>query len=220
MPRSPRGARVATALVGLVGVVLLAAGLRAWTTGADLAASGLLPAAPAAGTQTQAVAPAPPRGTWTPRAPRIVSAPAAGIRARVVPVRARGSTLLPPVDPARLGWWSDGAPAGALRGTALLTGHAVSGGGGALDRMDVLRPGDVLTVQTAREELTYAVTEVMTLSKDVLASRSARLFRQTGPHRLAVVTCADWDGSAFRSNTVVLARPVSSRSHPAADTDR
>lgn len=190
---------------------MLAVGVWSWAT-ADPVRVALPTSTTSAADPEGATAapPAAPVGTWTAGAPRSLVAPAAGIRARVAPVRTRGSVLLPPADPGRLGWWSDGAPVGAGRGTALLAGHAVSGGGGALDEVSALEPGDRLTARNDEGPVDYRVMQVVTLGKDELAARSSRLFRQEGRHRLALVTCADWDGTAFRSNTVVLAEPAQS----------
>ena len=46
------------------------------------------------------------------------------------------------------------------------------------------------------------------LSRDELARRSADVFGRTGPPRLVLITCEDWDGTAYRSNVVVTAEPV------------
>ena len=52
-----------------------------------------------------------------------------------------------------------------------------------------------------------------TYRKGTLAANAAEVFDQTGPERLAIVTCADWNGEIYLSNTVVIAsdpRPVPS----------
>ncbi|MBW9208013.1 hypothetical protein KV097_18900, partial [Mumia sp. zg.B17] len=41
-----------------------------------------------------------------------------------------------------------------------------------------------------------------TYDKATLAEKSARLFRQKGRPRLLLITCEDWDGTGYRSNTV------------------
>lgn len=203
-------------MLAVVGTAVLALGAWSWITMTPVPPEATSTAADAdsdAGSDDRSAAPPvpeAPRGSWAPGAPRTLAAPAGGIRARVLPVRTRGSVLLPPADPSLLGWWSDGVPAGAASGTALLAGHAVSGGGGALEDVTGLESGDALTVRTAKGRVGYRVQQVITLNKAQLADRSEQLFRQDGPHRLALVTCADWDGEAFRSNTVVLASADSS----------
>jgi hypothetical protein len=52
---------------------------------------------------------------------------------------------------------------------------------------------------------------VEVLGKGELARRAQRLFDQDGPARLVLLTCEDWDGTAYRSNVVVLAEPLQGR---------
>lgn len=122
--------------------------------------------------------------------------------APVVPVHVTGRELVPPADPAVVGWW--GRRAGARRGTTLLVGHSVHTGGGELYRLAATPVGATARVSGVR----YRVTRVLVMSKRELARRADRLFRQTGPHRLVVVTCAryDWDRGVWPANTVVIAR--------------
>lgn len=91
----------------------------------------------------------------------------------------------------------------------LIAGHTVHGAGkGALEDLAKLAPGDPVVVTTTASHLRYVVERVQVFDKATLSSRAARLFRQDGPPRLVLVTCADWDGSRFLSNTVVIARPA------------
>ena len=46
------------------------------------------------------------------------------------------------------------------------------------------------------------------LAKGELAREAERVFAQDGPPRLVLLTCEDWDGAAYRSNVVVVARPA------------
>jgi LPXTG-site transpeptidase (sortase) family protein len=129
------------------------------------------------------------------------------VAARVVPIAASGRTLVPPSDPRELGWWSDGARPGADRGSALITGHTVHTGGGALDDLEQLRRGDPVTVRTDRGTVHYVVRRVRTYSKGAIAGHAGRLFDQHVAGRLVLVTCEDWDGQRFLSNVVVNAAP-------------
>jgi len=147
-------------------------------------------------------------GTLRAGRPRVVVVPTLGVRAAVSPIRLDGHALTPPADPTRVGWWTGGARPGARTGTAVLTGHTVHTGGGAFDRLDDLVPGDDVAVRTAGGAVTYVVRSVQVLSRDDVARRSAGIFRQTGAPRLVLVTCEDWDGTAYRSNVVVTAAPV------------
>lgn len=132
-----------------------------------------------------------------------------GIEARVVPIASEGTTLDPPANPQLLGWWSGGARAGAARGTALVTGHTVHDGGGAMDDLEQLRRGAPIRVVTPRGSIRYVAKSVKVLDKAAMARQAPRLFSQTVRGRLVLVTCEDWDGSGYRSNVVVTARPVS-----------
>lgn len=134
--------------------------------------------------------------------------PTLGVDAPVVGIEARADVLLPPDDPMTLGWWSDGARPGAAVGSALITGHTVSGGGGVFDDLEALQVGDEVNVQTTSGVTRYAVTEVEILRKAALARQAPRLFSQEVPGRLVLVTCEDWNGDTYLSNVVVLAQPL------------
>jgi len=136
-----------------------------------------------------------------------VSVPSLGISARVLGIHARGGTLIPPSNPRLVGWWSDGAQPGAANGSAIITGHTVHDGGGAFDDLDELTAGDAVTVTTGRGTLNYVVSSVTTYRKKALANQAAQLFDQSVPGRLVLVTCEDWDGTAYLSNAVVVAVP-------------
>jgi hypothetical protein len=133
------------------------------------------------------------------------------VRSGVVPISGNSGVLLPPSDPQLLGWWQEGAVPGAARGTAVFTGHTVHTGGGALDDLSSLVPGDRVRVQTSRGTIGYAVTSVRDYSTAAVAKRSRQIFRLGGPGRLVLVTCAGWNGETYLSNTVVVAQPVAAR---------
>lgn len=142
-----------------------------------------------------------------------IDIPALDVSAGVVPLTATGGELVPPSDPQLLGWWADGAEPGALTGTALLSGHTVSTGGGALDLLHELRPTDRFTVRTAEGRIHYEVVRVAVYSKPALARASERVFSQQVPGRLVLVTCTDYDGAEYLSNTVVVAAPTVGPGH-------
>ncbi|ADB35558.1 peptidase C60 sortase A and B [Kribbella flavida DSM 17836] len=149
-------------------------------------------------------------GTHRPAAggPQRIVVPRLKVSARVLGIRANGSTLIPPANPRLVGWWSDGARPGAARGSAIITGHTVHTGGGAFDDLGTLRPGDAVSVATGRRTLRYSVVSVTTYRKRALAKQAGRLFDQTVPGRLVLVTCEDWNGTDYESNAVVIARPI------------
>jgi hypothetical protein len=141
-------------------------------------------------------------------APSRVVVASLGVDAPVLPVVAQGSSLDPPSDPQSLGWWAQGARPGAARGTALVTGHTVHDGGGALDDLEQLPVGAAVRVVTTRGRVDYVVESVVVLDKDAIAREAPGLFSQEVPGRLVLVTCEGWDGTGYRSNVVVTATPA------------
>jgi Sortase domain len=199
---------LAGAVVALVGRVMW------WSPSPDSRAMGRPPAAAGARQPTPAGPSAPTtagsalvRGPREAGAPRRVLIPALRVDAPVVPVRAPGGTLVPPADPQRLGWWADGVRPGARRGSVLVAGHTVHTGGGALDDLEDLQPGDAVAVRTDHGVLRYGVRRVSIHSKGSLAQHAGRLFSQRVAGRLVLVTCEDWDGVRYLSNVVVVATP-------------
>lgn len=206
--RGPRSWWVAAA-----GAALVVAGLLAWflqapgAGGAPAARSAAPSHSPAVARTTTAPA---VRAPWVPGAPRRVLIPALHVAAPVLPVRAPGGTLVPPSDPQQLGWWAGGARPGAARGSALVTGHTVHTGGGALDDLETLERGDTVVVRTDKGRVRYVVRRVAVYSKGSVADHAERLFSQTVPGRLVLVTCEDWNGERYLSNVVVVATPTAS----------
>ena len=205
-----------TSAVAVAGVALVVAGLAAWFLQSPGAGTSRPSAQASAGTTTAAPsavdpgpgAPAPARAAWRPGAPRRVTIPALHVDVPVVPIRAPGGVLIPPSNPQELGWWAGGAKPGAARGSALVTGHTVHTGGGALDDLATLHRGDRVTVRTDRGRIRYVVRDVEVYSKGAVAKHARRLFSQEVPGRLVLVTCDDWDGQEYLSNAVVVATPV------------
>ena len=159
-------------------------------------------------TTVEASLPTPRMAPAVPGSPRRIVVPALSVAAEVDPIRTRDRTLIPPTDPQRIGWWADGARPGDTTGTALLTGHTVNAGGGALDDLEDLAAGDRVEVSTRRGTIAYRVASVQTLSREEVATRHRELFDQGGEARLVLVTCEDWDGQAYQSSVVVTATPV------------
>ena len=137
--------------------------------------------------------------------PVLLMVPSLHIRAQVVPVGAPDRVLLPPADPRLVGWWRNGAVPGAATGGALLTAHTVHTGGGAFDDLETLRYGDPVRVRTARGTVAYRVSAVTVYRKATLARDAQRVFSQSVPGRLVLITCEDWNGSEYLSNAVVFA---------------
>jgi LPXTG-site transpeptidase (sortase) family protein len=141
--------------------------------------------------------------------PQRIVVPRLGVDAPVVGIDASGGVLLPPDDPQVLGWWRSGAKPGARYGSALVTGHTVSSGGGAFDDLETLRGGDRVSIRTTGGTIAYEVTGVTIYRKASLARHASRVFSQRVPGRLVLITCEDWNGTTYLSNAVVIAQPVS-----------
>jgi hypothetical protein len=137
-----------------------------------------------------------------------------GIDARLVAVSVDDArALVPPKDPAELGWWRGVRP-GAGAGSVIIAGHldARRYGRGPLAALVDLVPGARAVLSNADgSSATYVLRGVQTFPKDALPA--AELFGHEGPERLVLVTCggrfdprrAGWD-----SNVVAVLDPVRS----------
>ena len=103
------------------------------------------------------------------------------VDSEVVPISGQSGTLLPPSDPQLLGWWQEGSDVGAEKGTAVVTGHKVHTGGGALDQLDQLVVGDGIRVRTENGWVRYVVQRTRIYTKDELAREAEQVFRLDGP---------------------------------------
>jgi LPXTG-site transpeptidase (sortase) family protein len=200
-------------LLGAVAAVLVTAGLflagGAWR-GTDPSPPQDRPPATQAAVHQQEPEPSTPTSADPPAAglrPTLVVVPALGVRAPVIGIRTEDGALTPPPDPQDVGWWSGGSRPGASTGAAVITGHTVHTGGGVFDDLETLSRGDRVVVGSPDGAVAYRVASVEVLGRDELARRSRSLFSRSGPGRLVLITCEDWDGTAYRSNVVVTARP-------------
>jgi LPXTG-site transpeptidase (sortase) family protein len=208
---------VLTVLLGAAAPTLVVGGLLLAAGGADDGDAAREPAATSTPATARSVAaepapsaPSPPASEPAPRLgvrPRAVVVPSLGVTAVVTSIRTEDGALTPPPDPRQAGWWSGGARPGADAGAAVITAHTVHTGGGAFDDLETLSPGDDVVVRAEKRRVAYEVTSVEVLSRDALARSSARIFGRTGAPRLVLITCEDWDGTGYRSNVVVTARP-------------
>jgi LPXTG-site transpeptidase (sortase) family protein len=210
----PRPRRTRWLAAGLLtaGVVLIVTGVVAWVQPGGGPVRATDPAPSSTPTEQDVVeAVDPPEAepaAWRPGAPRRLEVPALDIDAPVVPIEAPGGVLTPPADPQVLGWWAAGAKPGARLGSALVTGHTVHAGGGAMDDLEQLDTGDRVWMRTDRGRVGYQVRSVVVLGKGELAERAERLFSQQAPGRLVLITCEDWNGQEYLSNVVVTAVPI------------
>ena len=141
------------------------------------------------------------------------------VRSRVVPISGESGVLLPPSDAQLLGWWREGAVPGATHGAAVLVGHTVSTGGGAFDNLGRLVSGDRVLVGTTNGTIPYSVRSTRMYSTAALARHSRDIFALEGPGRLVLITCSDYNGRIYLTNTIVVATPALPKmpSHPPRD---
>ncbi len=161
--------------------------------------------------------PEPPAyGVLPPSAPVRITMPGIKVDAPIVPVELGADRVLdPPRESLLVGWWDASARPGAETGQTVITGHTVNTGGGALDRLSRVRPGQVIDVKTGEGTMRYRAEQVRFLGRAGLARRSQQLFGQDrGSGRLVLVSCAGWNGRSYDRNVVVLAVPLGS---PLAD---
>jgi LPXTG-site transpeptidase (sortase) family protein len=146
----------------------------------------------------------------SPAAPVRLVVPALKIHAPVLPIAVQqGGVLDPPRNPHDVGWWRSSARVGATHGQTVLTGHTVHTGGGVMDHLDKLRPGQLVKVVTRKGTMVYRTTRVVTWTKAELARRSVQVFNQRREdERLVLITCTGWTGSGYTSNVVVFADPL------------
>ncbi|MEO5708425.1 MAG: class F sortase [Nocardioidaceae bacterium] len=132
------------------------------------------------------------------------------LNAAVVPVQVSDDAVLdPPSDYREVGWWTGSAKPGAGSGQTVLTGHTVHTGGGSMDHVGRLRPGQKVDVVTRRGTMRYAVRQVRVFSTEAVARRAAGLFgQQGGDGRLVLISCTDWNGASYDSNVVVFGDPL------------
>src|ERR1700712_2051379 len=132
----------------------------------------------------------------SPAKPIELVVPALKIHAKITPIEVNAQNVLdPPGDVHQVGWWRRSVRPGNDHGQTVLTGHTVHTGGGVMNRLGQLHPGNVVRVVTPRGTMVYQTTKVVTLTKAQLAKRSAALFGQgRGSNRLGVVTRPRPDG--------------------------
>lgn len=157
-----------------------------------------------------------------PSTPRIAVAPLsvptsielAGSRnpIRVVPIGVTAQGVLePPADISTAGWWVAG-PRPGRAGRAVITGHidSASAGLGAFAALDLLHPGDPITLAEADGRiLHFRVTDRQEIQKTQL---DPRLLQQTeNPSDLLLVTCVgdfNYSTRSYESNLLITAVPV------------
>ena len=145
-----------------------------------------------------------------PASPVRLVVPSIHLNSTVLPVDlSAGGVLDPPADTHEVGWWRASARPGARAGQTVLTGHTVHTGGGVMNDLAQVHPGDVVQVVTAKGTMRYRASAVRIYTKAELAQSAVDLFGQDRRQgRLVLVTCTGWTGHDYTSNTVVTATPA------------
>lgn len=105
------------------------------------------------------------------------------------------------------GWWKDGQLPGQP-GNAVIVGHTASKDDGVFDDLGDLEKGDEITVRGDKGTLGYRVTSEREVKVENFAAESDRIYRETGPSGLVLMTCGDWNGSRFETTVIVYAEAV------------
>lgn len=149
----------------------------------------------------------------TPSVPQQLIVPAIKLRAPVLPIDVNSEdVLVPPADVSQVGWWRQSAKPGSSTGQTVITGHTVHTGGGVMNKLGQLAPGELVQVSTRRGTVDYRVTKVFVYTREQLAKNALELFDQRRPkNRLVLITCTGWTGSEYTSNIIVLATPLGVR---------
>lgn len=183
---------------------------------AERSAQPTISSAPAARTPTQPSAiregtvAASARVRFTPQSIELPN----GDSAVVEPVPTVGGVLQVPADVDHVGWWDGSADAGDPFGATVIAGHVDSArqGLGVFAQLLLVRSGDLVTLRSGPDAMSYRVVSSVLVRKDALAS-DGEAFDQRGPHRLVLITCSgQWHPEirSYDSNLVVVAEPTAS----------
>ena len=146
-------------------------------------------------------------GATRPGLPRLIL-PGIDVTADLDPAEVVDNQLILPEDPARAGYWIDGAAPNDATGTVLVSGHVKSGDmPGALWALASSSPGDPVVLRWV--DGTASQWVVSATSSRPRTADTTDLFTRQGPHRLVVVTCGgpQQDGH-YRDLVTVVALPA------------
>ena len=132
-----------------------------------------------------------------------------GRSAVVEPEPTANGVLQIPADVQHVGWWDGSAAAGDPFGSTVLAGHvdARLQGLGFFAELLLVKVGDLITLRSDPDALTYRVVSTTLVNKEALASDNQAL-DQRGPHRLVLITCSgQWhpEVRSYDSNLIVTA---------------
>jgi hypothetical protein len=127
----------------------------------------------------------------------------------VKPVTYRnGGTLVPPATNQAAGISLPNASLTAKKGTTVITWHVRYGPGcdGSLNKLITMPIGSTFKVGAiGKPAQTFKIASRETVPKGKLKKS---WFSNEGPHRLVLLTCADYSGGHFRQTTAIIATPV------------
>jgi LPXTG-site transpeptidase (sortase) family protein len=191
-------------LLSLLGALVVAAGI-ATPTGGDLVPGQASPPSFFGGPVEEPVEP-----PQDPGGEDVLYIPAIDLHAPIEDIEMDAAGVLsPPADTDVVGWWQRSAEPGARRGQTVITGHTVHDGGGVMNDLGELVPGDVVRLRDDNKVVEYRVTDTATLSLQEVADNAQMLFGQDREKgRLVLVTCTDWVDGDYLSNLIVVAEPV------------
>jgi LPXTG-site transpeptidase (sortase) family protein len=132
--------------------------------------------------------------------------------AEVVPAATVDGLLRVPENVRHVGWWDGSARAGEPFGSTVIAGHVDSdtGGIGFFVRLRRIKVGDTVTLRADSHRIKYRVTSVKKVARKALATQT-QAFKQTGPHRLVLITCSGnfhRNRGGYDSNLVVIGKPL------------
>ncbi|MDT9591929.1 class F sortase [Nocardioides zeae] len=104
------------------------------------------------------------------------------------------------------GWWRDGAVPGAP-GNAVIVGHTASADDGVFDPLVDVEAGDEVLVTGSEGTVAFTVERSETVAVEDFADVAADVYRADGASGLVLMTCGDWNGTAFESTVIVHAVP-------------
>ena len=135
-----------------------------------------------------------------------------GNSAVVEPEPTVNGVLQIPADIQHVGWWDGSAAAGDPFGSTVIAGHvdARLQGLGFFAELLLVQVGDLITLRSDPQSLTYRVVSTTLIDKQALSSDGQAL-DQRGPHRLVLITCSgQWhpEVRSYDSNLILVAEPV------------
>lgn len=105
------------------------------------------------------------------------------------------------------GWWRDGAVPGAP-GNAVIVGHTASADDGVFDPLVDVEAGDEILVTGSDGTAAFTVERSESVPVEDFGDVAADVYRADGASGLVLMTCGDWNGSAFETTVIVHAVPA------------